>query len=40
MIFGYVVVDAEIMRQFLYGCALILIIRYRPHGLWPVQRAS
>ena len=40
LIFGYVVVDAEIMRQFLYGCALILIIRYRPHGLWPVQRAS
>ncbi len=40
MIFGYIVVDAEIMRQFLYGCALILIIRYRPHGLWPVQRAS
>jgi len=40
MLFGHVVVDAEIIRQFLYGCALILIIRYRPNGLWPQMRAS
>lgn len=40
MLFGHVVVDAEIIRQFLYGCALILIIRYRPNGLWPQMRTS
>jgi branched-chain amino acid transport system permease protein len=40
MLFGHVVVDAEIIRQFLYGCALILIIRYRPNGLWPQMRVS
>jgi len=38
MIFGHVVVDAEIIRQFLYGCALILVIRFRPNGLWPQAR--
>ena len=40
MIFGHVVIDAEIIRQFLYGCALILVIRFRPNGLWPQTRVS
>ncbi len=40
MLFGHVVIDAEIIRQFLYGCALILVIRFRPHGLWPQARSS
>jgi len=40
MLFGHVVMDAEIIRQFLYGCALILVIRFRPHGLWTQSRSS
>jgi len=40
LLFGHVVVDAEIIRQFLYGCALILVIRFRPNGLWPQVRVA
>jgi branched-chain amino acid transport system permease protein len=38
MLFGHVVIDAEVIRQFIYGCALILVIRFRPHGVWPKTR--
>jgi branched-chain amino acid transport system permease protein len=33
-LFGHVVVDAEIIRQLFYASALILVIRFKPHGLW------
>jgi branched-chain amino acid transport system permease protein len=34
-IFGKVLIDAEVLRQLLYGLALVLIMLYRPAGLWP-----
>jgi branched-chain amino acid transport system permease protein len=33
--FGKVIVDAEILRMMLYGLAMVLIMLYRPKGLWP-----
>lgn len=35
MIFGKVLIDAEVIRQLLYGLAMIGIMLYRPAGLWP-----
>ncbi|MFL6656492.1 MAG: ABC transporter permease subunit [Massilia sp.] len=37
-LFGHVVIDAEIMRQLLYGHALVLTMLFRPAGLWPASR--
>lgn len=37
-LFGTVLLDAEVVRQLLYGLALILVMRYRPGGLWPAPR--
>lgn len=34
MIFQKVLIDAEIIRQLFYASALILVIRFKPHGLW------
>ncbi len=34
-IFGHVVIDTAILRQLLYGLALVLTMLYRPAGLWP-----
>jgi branched-chain amino acid transport system permease protein len=34
-LFGKVVVDAEVLRQLLYGLAMVVIMLYRPSGLWP-----
>ncbi len=34
-VFGKVVLEAEVVRQLLYGLAMILIMLYRPSGLWP-----
>ena len=34
-LFGKVIVDAEVMRMLLYGLAMVLIMLYRPKGLWP-----
>jgi branched-chain amino acid transport system permease protein len=34
-LFGHVVVDAEVLRMMLYGLAMVLIMLYRPKGLWP-----
>ncbi len=38
-LFGSVIIDAEIIRQLMYGLALILIMLYRPNGIWqkPLQ---
>jgi len=37
-LFGKVVIEAEVVRQLLYGLAMILIVLYRPSGLWPSPR--
>ncbi len=34
-LFGKVLLEAEIVRMMLYGLALVLIMLYRPKGLWP-----
>ena len=34
-VFGKVVIEAEVLRQLLYGLAMVLIMLYRPAGLWP-----
>ena len=35
MLFGKVVVESEVLRMMLYGLAMVLIMLYRPKGLWP-----
>jgi branched-chain amino acid transport system permease protein len=37
-LFGKVIVDAEVLRQLLYGLAMVVIMLYRPSGLWPSPR--
>ena len=37
-IFGKVWVDAEVLRQLLYGLAMVVIMLTRPAGLWPSPR--
>ncbi len=34
-IFGHEIVDTEVIRQLLYGLAMVLIMLYRSEGLWP-----
>jgi len=34
-LFGEKLVEAEVLRQALYGLALVLIMLIRPAGLWP-----
>ena len=34
-LFGHVIVEAEVLRMMLYGLAMVLIMLYRPKGLWP-----
>ncbi len=34
-IFGKVLIEAEVLRQLLYGLAMVLIMLNRPAGLWP-----
>ncbi len=34
-LFGHVIIDAEVLRMMLYGLAMVLIMLYRPKGLWP-----
>jgi branched-chain amino acid transport system permease protein len=36
-LFGKVVVDAEAIRMLLFGLALILVMIFRPAGLWPAK---
>jgi branched-chain amino acid transport system permease protein len=35
MLFGRQIVDTEVIRQLLYGLAMVVIMLYRPEGLWP-----
>ncbi|MDB5765614.1 MAG: livM [Collimonas fungivorans] len=34
-VFGKVLIDAEVLRQLLYGLAMVVIMLTRPAGLWP-----
>jgi branched-chain amino acid transport system permease protein len=34
-VFGHIVIDTEVLRMLLYGIALVVIMLYRPRGLWP-----
>jgi branched-chain amino acid transport system permease protein len=34
-LFGRTLIDTEVLRMLLYGIALVLIMLYRPKGLWP-----
>jgi len=34
-LFGKVLIDAEVLRMLLYGLTMVLVMRYRPRGLWP-----
>lgn len=36
--FGQILLEAEVVRQLLYGLAMIIIMLYRPSGLWPAPR--
>ncbi|MFN5446202.1 MAG: ABC transporter permease subunit [bacterium] len=38
MVFGQIWIAAEVLRQLLYGLALVLIMLMRPSGLWPSPR--
>ena len=38
MIFGHVVIDAEVLRSLLFGLALVGVMLYRPAGIWPAPR--
>ena len=37
-LFGSVIIDPEILRQLFYGLALVLVMLFRPHGLWPARQ--
>ena len=37
-LFGRTVVDTEVLRMLLYGVALVVIMLYRPKGLWPAPQ--
>ena len=39
-IFGSVVIDPEVLRQLFYGLALLLVMIFRPHGLWPASNTG
>jgi branched-chain amino acid transport system permease protein len=37
-VFGKVLIEAEVLRQLLYGLAMVFIMLNRPAGLWPAPR--
>jgi branched-chain amino acid transport system permease protein len=37
-IFGHVIIEAEVLRQLLYGLAMVVIMLNRPAGLWPAPK--
>ncbi len=37
-LFGKVLIDTEVLRMLLYGVALVVIMLYRPKGLWPAPQ--
>ncbi|HKT97563.1 MAG TPA: ABC transporter ATP-binding protein [Paraburkholderia sp.] len=38
MLFGHQIVDTEVIRQLLYGLAMVVIMLYRQEGLWPAPK--
>ena len=38
LIFGHEFIAPEALRMLLFGSAMVLIMLYRPHGLWPVPK--
>ena len=38
MMLGEVLIDAEVLRQLLFGLALVGVMLYRPAGLWPAPK--
>ena len=39
-IFGKVLIDPETLRMLLFGLTLVVVMLYRPAGLWPEKRRS
>lgn len=39
-LFGAVLVDAEIIRSLIYGLTMVLVMLYRPQGLWPQRKGK
>lgn len=39
-LFGSVLVEPEVLRQLFYGLALVLVMIFRPHGLWPAKSSE
>jgi len=39
-LFGHILVDVEVIRQLIYGLALILVMLYRPGGIWQKRSAA
>jgi len=39
-IFGQVLIDPETLRMLLFGLTLVVVMLYRPAGLWPEKRRS
>jgi branched-chain amino acid transport system permease protein len=39
-LFGKVLIEAEVLRQLLYGLAMVLIMLNRPEGLWPAPKSE
>ena len=37
-LFGHQVIDTEVIRQLLYGLAMVVIMLYRSEGLWPAAK--
>jgi branched-chain amino acid transport system permease protein len=37
-IFGHQIIDVEVIRQLLYGLAMVIIMLYRSEGLWPARK--
>ena len=38
LLFGKVLIEAEVLRQLLYGLAMVVIMLNRPAGLWPAPK--
>jgi branched-chain amino acid transport system permease protein len=38
LLFGKVLVDPEALRMMLFGLTLVVVMLYRPAGLWPEPR--
>ena len=39
-LFNHVVIDAEIIRSLIYGLTMILVMLYKPKGLWPEKKGA